>query len=91
MMLHIEMVDKSTGEILGRSTREYALNFDTRNDAGFIYLNRWLQSSVRGARLKKKDIQLRIDFEEPKDPGLLPFVNGDVTSELKKIISSYVG
>ena len=90
-MLHIEMVDKSTGEILGRSSREYVLNFDTRNDAGFIYLNKWLQSSVRGARLKKRDIQLRIDFEEPKEPGLLPFYNGDVTNELKSIINSYVG
>lgn len=91
MMLHIEMVDKSTGEVLGRSSREYVLNFETRHDAGFIYLNKWLQSSVRGARLKKKDIQLRIDFEMPKDSGFLPFVNGDVTEELKSIIDSYVG
>lgn len=91
MMLHVEMVDKKTGEILGRSSREYVMNFLTRNDAGFVYLNKWLQSAVRGARLKHMDIQLRIDFEEPKDSGLLPYENGDVTSELKAVISSYVG
>lgn len=67
MDLQIEMIDKQTGEVLAKKCRDYALNFAVKNDSGFAYLHRWLESCVRGVRCSEhRQIQLRIDFSEYK-------------------------
>lgn len=89
MNLTLTMIDSSTGEILARSNKNYALSFATKNDAGFRYLMEWVMSSVRGIRCAHHDsIELRINFVEDKPLPQLPF--GLTPEEARKQAAAYV-
>lgn len=88
MNIVLSMIDTDTGEILSRQTREYALSFNTRNDAGFTHLMRYIQSAVRGVRCHKKNIEVRFHFEESKPLPQLPF--GMTVDQANKQASQYV-
>lgn len=89
MNLSVEMIDMNTGEVLGRKSANYVLNFATKNDAGFVFLMRWLQSCVRGVRLSDhKDIQLRVSFHDDKESLFLPF--GMSVEQADELAKQYV-
>lgn len=74
MNLRLQMVDTDTGELLAHKYCNYALNFSTKNDAGFILIMNWVQSCVRGVRTTDhQNIQLQIQFCEEKESLFLPF------------------
>lgn len=74
MNIRLQMVDTETGEIIGSSFKQYALNFATKNDAGFTFIMRWIQSAVRGIRsTDHKHIEVKIFMEEESMSLGLPF------------------
>lgn len=69
MNLRFQMVDTDTGEILGISYKNYALNFADKNDVGFRRCLEWCMSAVRGVRVSEhKNIELMIFFGAEKQP-----------------------
>ena len=89
MNVRVQMVDTDTGEILGTKYSNYALNFNTKNDAGFIMIMKWVQSCVRGIRVAHHNsIELRVHFCEEKESLNLPF--GMTEQEAIKQASDYV-
>ena len=83
------MVDTDTGEILATKYSNYALNFATKNDAGFTMIMRWVQSCVRGIRnAGHNGIELKIYFCEEKECLSLPF--GMTVDDANKLASEYV-
>lgn len=68
------MVDTETGEIIATSYKQYALNFATKNDAGFTFIMRWVQSAVRGIRTTEhKAIEVKLFMMEEQNSLNLPF------------------
>lgn len=89
MNVRVQMIDTETGEILGTKYSNYALNFNTKNDAGFVHIMNWIQSSVRGVRVAKhKGIELRVNFCEELQPEYLPFYQN--SEQANEIAKSYV-
>ena len=74
MNLRFQMVDTETGEIIATSYQHYALNFNTKKDAGFMFIMRWVQSAVRGVRTTEhKAIEVKIFMMEEQNSLMLPF------------------
>lgn len=83
------MVDTDTGEILGTSYRNYALNFADKKDTGFIRCLEWCMSAVRGVRsTEHKNIEVRIFFGEEKQP--LPLFEKENVENLAKCVLTSV-
>lgn len=68
-----ELVDCSTGEVYYNKNLGYAFNLNQPNDVGFTKLHELLQSAVRGSRLKRTPLQLRLTFTAPSAAIDLPF------------------
>ena len=65
MNLRLQIVDTDTGEILAHVYKNYALNFNCKDDAGFRCILAWCQSCVRGIRLNgKKNLDLNLHFAD---------------------------
>ena len=89
MNIRVQMIDTDTGEILGTKYANYALNFGTKNDNGFVFIMRWVQSAVRGIRVAHhKSIELRIGFVEEKESLFIPF--GMTDEEVQSNAAQYV-
>ena len=89
MNLRFQMVDTDTGEILGTSYKNYALNFADKNDVGFRRCLEWCMSCVRGIRsTDHKNIELKIFFGEEKVP-LSLFEQDIVTNQAKEVLNVY--
>lgn len=73
MNVFIELVDCSTGEIYYNKSINYAFNLGMPNDVGKARLNEVIDSALRGARLKRTPLQLRLCFSEAQDSIDLPF------------------
>ena len=69
----VELVDASTGEIYYNKNLGYAFAIGMPNDTGMNKLKEIIQSAIRGARIKRTPIQLRLCFTESQDSLFLPF------------------
>lgn len=83
------MVDVDTGEVLAMSSKSFAMNFNTKNDAGFRTCMEWCMSCVRGLRnTNHKNLELRIGFlSENKQ---LPLFGAESLESLRLEASEYV-
>lgn len=67
------MINLETGEILYSRQIGYAFNLSCPNDVGLNKVLDCIKSTIRGARLKREPLQLRVMFSEPIDSLDLPF------------------
>lgn len=89
MNLRFQMVDTDTGEIICTSYKDFAMNFSTKNDAGFRTCIEWCMSAVRGVRTTgHKSIELRIHFVE--EQGSLPLPFGMTVQQARSEAKQYV-
>lgn len=83
------MIDTDTGEVLCTCYKDYAMNFATKNDAGFRTLVEWCRSAVRGVRTTEhKNIELRFHFSESQGSLYIPF--GMTADDVKSQALNYV-
>lgn len=89
MNLRFQMIDTDTGEILGTSYKNYALNFADKKDTGFLRCLEWCMSAVRGIRsTQHKNIEVRIFFGEEVKP--LSLFEEDVIKDSAKCVLTNV-
>lgn len=82
MVCTIEMVAVSTGEVLYTKRLGYAFNF-VPGDVGRSKVSEIVDSAIRGARIKREPLQLRLLFVDPIDSPRLPFPANDETDPYK--------
>ena len=88
MNLRFQMIDTDTGEILGTSYKNYALNFADKKDTGFIRCLEWCMSAVRGIRsTEHKNIEVRIFFGTEKQP-LSLFEQNEIKETAKCVLTN---
>lgn len=73
MICFVEMVNCSTGEMYYSKKLGFAFNIGLPNDAGMRRLRLLLESVIRGSRIKREPLQLRLMFNEPLETSELPF------------------
>lgn len=73
MNCFVELVDCSTGEIYYNKNIGQAFNIGMPNDVGMSKIKDVVESAIRGARIKRTPLQLRLCFTEPQDSLDLPF------------------
>ncbi len=73
MNCFVELVDCSTGEIYYNKNIGQAFNIGMPNDVGMSKIKDVVESAIRGARIKRTPLQLRLCFTEPQDSLELPF------------------
>ena len=73
MNCFVELVDCSTGEIYYNKNLGYAFAIGLPNDVGMSKLIELLESAIRGARIKRSPLQLRLCFTEPQESLEMPF------------------
>lgn len=67
MNLKFQIIDSSTGEILGESYDNLACNIGDVKDAAFNRIQKWSESCVRGIQQKRAEsLELRISFKKEK-------------------------
>ena len=67
------MVDCSTGEIYYNKNLGYAFNIGVSKDVGLSKIHDIVSSAIKGSRVKRVPLQLRLTFTEPIDSPELPF------------------
>ena len=73
MNCFVELVDCSTGEIDYNKNIGQAFNLSMPNDVGLKRVREVVESAIRGSRVKRSPLQLRLTFTEPQESLLLPF------------------
>lgn len=73
MNCFVELVDCSTGEIYYNKNIGQAFNIGMPNDVGMSKIKDVVESAIRGARIKRSPLQLRLCFTESQDSLELPF------------------
>jgi hypothetical protein len=73
MNCFVELVDASTGEIYYNKNLGYAFAIGMPNDVGMKKIKEIVESAIRGARIKRTPLQLRLCFTEPQPTLSLPF------------------
>lgn len=73
MNCFVELVDCSTGEIYYNKNIGHAFNIGMPNDVGMSKIKDVVESAIRGARIKRTPLQLRLCFTESQDSLELPF------------------
>lgn len=75
MICFVEMVNCSTGEMYYSKKLGFAFNIGMPNDAGMLRVRELLESVIRGSRIKREPLQLRLMFNEPLETPELPFTS----------------
>ena len=83
MICFVEMVNCSTGEMYYSKKLGFAFNIGMPNDAGMRRLRLLLESVIRGSRIKREPLQLRLMFNEPRIT--------DSSSKRKRLIPASLG
>lgn len=77
MTCFVEMVNCSTGELYYSKRLGHAFNIGLPNDVGIKKIHDIIESAIKGARIKREPLQLRLMFNEPLDTPDLPFTAND--------------
>lgn len=67
------MVNCSTGEIYYNKNLGYSFAIGMPNDVGMSKVLDIIESAIKGARIKREPLQVRLMFTEPHDTVELPF------------------